>query len=85
MMENFAHILRRLLMAVDASSTSIHFGGVTPFISVHVNFDILLFEGYLYEDDLEKWLNLLEGYYSIQKKFDGKMITFTLLREACRV
>jgi hypothetical protein len=43
------------------------FGGVTPF-KVQVNFDIPLFEGQIDAYALEKWLNLLEGYYSVQKK-----------------
>ena len=50
-----------------ASSTRNHFVGVTPF-KVQVNFDIPLFEGHIDVDALEKWLNLLEGYYFIQKK-----------------
>ena len=44
MMDNFAQILRRMLTATDAPSTSSHFGGATPF-KVQVNFDIPLFEG----------------------------------------
>jgi hypothetical protein len=68
MMDNFAQILRRLPMAVaEASSTRSHFASATPF-KVQVNFDIPLFEGQIDADALEKWLNLLEGYYSVQKK-----------------
>jgi hypothetical protein len=53
---------------------------VTPF-KVQVNFDIPLFEGQIDADALEKWLNLLEGYYSVQKKFPtSKKITFALLK-----
>jgi hypothetical protein len=44
MMENFAHILQRLLIASGASSSSGHFGGASPF-KVQVNFDIPVFEG----------------------------------------
>jgi hypothetical protein len=44
MMENFPHILRRLTIAVRASSSRGHFGGTSPF-KVHVNFDIPIFEG----------------------------------------
>jgi hypothetical protein len=66
-------------MAVEASSTSNHFGGVTPF-KVQVNFDIPLFEGKIDANALEEWLNLLEGYYSVQKNFDGEKITFMLLK-----
>jgi len=79
MMENFTHILRRLLMAVEASPTRIHFRGATPF-KVQLNFYISLFQVQIDEDALEKWLNLLEGYYSIQNISNGKNITFTLLK-----
>jgi hypothetical protein len=79
MMDNFTQILRRLPMVVEASSTSNHFGGVTPF-KVQVNFDIPLFEGQIDADALEKWLNLLEGYYSVHFFFDGENITFVLLK-----
>jgi hypothetical protein len=78
MMDNFAQILRRLLTAAKASSTSSHFGGAMPF-KVQVNFDIPLFEGRIDAYALEKWLNLLEGYYSVQKKFNSEKTTFTLL------
>jgi hypothetical protein len=54
---------------IETPSTSNHFGGVTPF-KVQVNFDIPLFEGNIDADALEKWLNLLEGYYSVQKNFE---------------
>jgi hypothetical protein len=67
MMDNFFQILRRLLMvAAEASSTSNHFASVTPF-KVQVNFDIPLFEGQIDVDAIEKWLNMLEGYYYVQK------------------
>jgi hypothetical protein len=56
-----------------------HFRGVTPF-KVQVNFDIPLFEGHIDADALEKWLNLLEGYYSVQKFFESENITFVLLK-----
>ena len=79
MMDNFALILLTMLMAVNAPSTSIHFVGVTPF-KVQVNFDIPLFEGKIDADALEKWLSLLEGYFSIQKFSDNKKITFALLK-----
>jgi hypothetical protein len=52
---------------------------VTPF-KVQVKFDIPLFEGHIDAYDLEKWLNILEGYYSVQKKFDIEKITFALLK-----
>ena len=80
MMENFAQILRRLsMMATEASSTSNHFTSVTPF-KVQFNFDIPLFEGQIDVDALEKWLNLLEGYYSVQKISHSGKITSVLLK-----
>jgi hypothetical protein len=80
MMENFAQILRRLPMTeTEASSTGNHFASATPF-KVQVNFDIPLFEGQIDADVLEKWLNLLEGYYSVQKISNSEKITFTLLK-----
>jgi hypothetical protein len=58
MMDNFAQILRRLPTG-EASSSSNH---TTPF-KVHINFDIPLFEGLIDADVVDKWLNLLEGYF----------------------
>jgi hypothetical protein len=64
MMENFSHILQRLLIASGASSSSGHFGGTSPF-KVQVNFDIPVFEGQIDAKALEKWLTLLEGYFFV--------------------
>ena len=50
-------------------STKIHFGGKTP-PKVQINFGTHLFEGYIDVEALEKWLNILEGYYSIQMFFN---------------
>ena len=60
MMENFSHILQRLSIATSASSSKNHFGSTSPF-KIQVNFDIFVFEGQIYADALDKWLNLLEG------------------------
>jgi hypothetical protein len=79
MMENFSHILQRLSIATNTSSSSDHFGGTSPF-KVQVNFDIPIFEGQIDVDALEKWLNLLEGYFSVQFFFDREKITFALLK-----
>jgi hypothetical protein len=59
--------------------SSDHFGGATPF-KVQVNFDILVFEGQIDADALEKWLNLLEGYFSIHNFSNREKITFVLLK-----
>jgi hypothetical protein len=79
MMENFAHILKHLPIASSASSSSGHFGGTSPF-KVQSNFDILVFEGRIDAETLEKWLTLLEGYFSIHNFSDKEKITFTLLK-----
>jgi hypothetical protein len=79
MMENFAHILQRMLIATCAYSSGDHFGGTSPF-KVQVNFDIPIFEGQIDANSLEKWLNLLEGYFSIQNFSDKENITFALLK-----
>jgi hypothetical protein len=79
MMENFSHILQRLPIATGASSSSDHFGGTSPF-KVQVNFDIPVFEGQIDADALEKWLNLLEGYFSVHNFSDREKITFALLK-----
>jgi hypothetical protein len=80
MMDNFTQILRRLSMVMgEAYLTRIHFSNVTPF-KVQVNFNIPLFKGQLDEDALEKWLNMLEGYYSVQNFYETEKITFALLK-----
>ena len=64
MMENFAHILQHMLIASGTSSSSDHFGGTLTF-KVQVNFDLPIFEGQIDAKALEKWLTLLEGYFSV--------------------
>jgi hypothetical protein len=79
MMENFSHILQCLSIATGASSSNNHFGSTSPF-KVQVNFDIPVFEGQIDADALDKWLNLLEGYFSVHNFFDREKITFALLK-----
>jgi hypothetical protein len=67
------------MATTEAYSTRSHFTSATPF-KVQVNFDIPLFEGQIDANALEKWLNMLEGYYSVQKKFNIEKITFALLK-----
>jgi hypothetical protein len=50
-----------------------------PF-KVHFNFDIPLFEVHIDADALEKWLNFLEGYFSIHNFSNSEKITFALLQ-----
>jgi hypothetical protein len=64
----------------DTSSSKDHFGSTSPF-KVQVNFYIPIFEGQIDADALEKWLNLLEGYFFAHNFSDREKITFTLLRE----
>jgi hypothetical protein len=80
MMENFSHILQRLPIKTHASSSRGHFGGTLPF-KVQVNFDIPIFEGQIDADALEKWLNMLEGYFSVHNFSDRENITLTLLKD----
>jgi hypothetical protein len=75
MMDSFAQILRRLL-ASDASSSN---GGAAPF-KVQINFDISIFEGKIDTDVVDKWLNLLEGYFSVHNFLNREKITFALLK-----
>jgi hypothetical protein len=43
-------------------------------------FDIHVFEGQIDANALNKWLNLLEGYFSVHKFFDIENITFVHLK-----
>jgi hypothetical protein len=43
-------------------------------------FDIPLFEGLIDVDVVDKWLNLLEVYFSVHNFFDREKITFALLK-----
>ena len=52
---------------------------VPPF-KVQINFHIPIFEGQIDADALEKWLNLLEGYFSVHNFSDRENITFALLK-----
>jgi hypothetical protein len=75
MMDNFAHILRRLRTS-DISTLS---GSTTPF-KVQINFEIPIFEGQIDSDAVDKWLNLLEGYFFIHNFSDREKIIFSLLK-----
>jgi hypothetical protein len=77
--DNFSHILQCLPIETTTSSSKNHFGITSPF-KVHVNFDILVFEGEIDKDALDKWLNLLEGYFSVHNFSNREKITFTLLK-----
>jgi hypothetical protein len=79
MMENFSHIIQRLSILAGASSLSNHFGSTSPF-KVQVNFDIPIFEVQIDAIALEKWLNLLEGYFSVHNFSERENVNFTLLK-----
>ena len=84
MMDSFTQILLRMSAAASASSTSNRVGDETPF-KVQVNFDIPLFEGQIDADAVDNWLNVLEGYCSVQNLSERENITFALLKEVLHV
>ena len=63
MMDNFAQVLQRLPIGGTSSSDS-HSGDATPF-KVQVKFYIPIFEGQIDADVGYRWLNILEGYFSV--------------------
>jgi hypothetical protein len=75
MMDSFTQILRRLPTGDTYSSN----GGVAPF-KVQINFDIPIFEGQIDTDVVDKWLNLLEGYFYVHNFSNKEKITFSLLK-----
>jgi hypothetical protein len=78
MMDNFAQILRRLTTS-SVSTSKNHSRGATPF-KVQVNFDIPIFEGQIDANIVDRWLNLLEGYFSVHEFSDLERIIFALLK-----
>lgn len=83
MMDSFAQILQRLPRG-DASSSNSYSRNATPF-KVQVNFEIPIFEGQIDADFVDKWLNLLEGYFSVHEFLSREKIVFVLLRAAPHV
>jgi hypothetical protein len=70
MMDSFVQILWRLPTG-DASFLN---GGVAPF-KVQINFGIPIFEGQIEADVVDKWLNLLEGYFlSITFRIEKRLV-----------
>ena len=78
MMDNFAQILQRFPIG-SASTSNSHSRGATP-IKVHVNFDIPISEGQIDEEAIDRWLNMLEGNFSVHKFSNWENITFSLLK-----
>jgi hypothetical protein len=75
MMDSFVQILRRL----PTCNTSSLSRGAAPF-KVQINFDIHIFEGQIDADVVDKWLNLLEGSFSVHNFSNRENITFELLK-----
>jgi hypothetical protein len=78
MMDNFSQILQRLPTG-SASTSNNHSGGATPF-KVQVNFDIPIFEGQIDADVVDRWLNLLQGYFLVHDFSNRERIIFSLLK-----
>ena len=55
-----------------------------PF-KVQVNLDIPIFEGKIDVDVVDKWINLLEGYFLVHDFSNQEKITFSLLKVAPHV
>jgi hypothetical protein len=56
-----------------------------PPFKVQINFDIPIFEGQIDVDVVDKWLNLLEGYFSVHNFSNREKITFVLLKVVLHV
>lgn len=65
--------------AGEVSSSKNHFRGITPF-KVQVNFEVIIFEGQIDTNVIDKWLNLFEGYFSVHNFYNRENITFSLLK-----
>jgi hypothetical protein len=75
MMDSFPQIFRRLPTGDTSSSR----GGAAPF-KVQINFDIPIFEGNIDVDVVDKWFNLIEGYFFVHNFSNREKITFALLK-----
>eukprot|EP00253_Pinus_taeda_P035110 PITA_35110 len=83
MMDNFAQILQRLPRGGTSASNN-NSRNATPF-KVHVNFEIPIFEGQIDADVVDKWLNVLEGYFFVHDFSSQEKIIFALLKVAPHV
>ena len=82
-MDKFSQILRWLPIG-DTSLSNNHFRGTTPF-KVQVNFGIPIFEGHIDVGVIDRWLNMLEGYFSVHEFSNWENIVFSLLKIASHV
>jgi hypothetical protein len=80
MMDNFVQILLRL----PTGNASYSSRGTAPF-KVQINFDIPIFEGQIDADVVDKWLNILEGYFFVHNFSNREKITFALLKAVPQV
>ena len=78
MMDSFAQILQRIPRG-DTLASNNYSGNAIPF-KVQVSFEIPIFEGQINVDAVDKWLNLLEGYFSVDEFLIWEMIVFALLK-----
>ena len=83
MMDSFAQILQGL-PGSNASASNSYSGNATP-LKVQVNFEIPIFEGQIDADIVDKWLNLLEGYFFVHEFSSREKIVFALLKVAPHV
>jgi hypothetical protein len=84
MMDHFAHILQCMSIATGASSSSVHFGGTSPF-KVQFNFDIPIFEGQIDVDALVKMFKYIRRLFICSKFSDKERIMFALFKAFPRV
>ena len=84
MMDSFTQILLRIPVVANSPSMSKHFRDETSF-KIQYKFHIPLFEGQIDANSLDNWLDVLEGYFSIQNFYDRENITFTLLKAVSHV
>lgn len=82
-MDKFAQILQWLPKG-DTLASHNYSGNATPF-KVQVDFEILIFKGQIDTNAVDKWLNLLEGYFSIHDFSSREKIIFSLLKVASHV
>jgi hypothetical protein len=75
MKNSFAQIIRRIPTSDTYSSN----GGVTTF-KLQIKFNITIFEGQIDIYFVDKWLNLLEGHFSIHNFSNRENIMFALLK-----
>lgn len=82
-MDSFAQIPQWLPKG-NATTSSSYYGNATPF-KVEVKFEIPIFECQIDVDIIDKWINLLEGYFSFPDFFSREKLTFTLLKATLHI